>query len=84
VWKEENVTALPVEKTVIYGPVAMPVYEVTGNLDGQPIFLGLLVQNAFRGGFDASTKEVPEGRDDWTWKPDEERAIRWMQELKGL
>lgn len=77
-------TALPVEKTVISGPVAVPVFAVTGNLDGQPIFLGLLVRNTSRGGFDATTKESPEGRDDWTWKDSEERAIRWMQELKGL
>lgn len=79
-------TALPVEKTVISDPLFDAVYEVIGNLDGQPIFLGRMVRNPVRGGFSASTDRYwwPRSWKDGVWKPTEERAIRWMQEHKGL
>lgn len=79
-------SVVPVEQTLLSGPLSDEVVEVVGVMDGQPMFFGRMCANRLRGGYDVSSDPAwwpgngrPQG-----WRPSRERAIRWMQERKGL
>jgi len=62
----------------------VPIYEVIGNLDGTPIFLGRMVRNDRIGGVNTSHQEGALPDRTWTWIPSEEKAVRRMVEHKSL
>lgn len=77
---------IPVKSDVISIPGTPEVHEVTGDLDGNPIFLGRMCANSKHGGLDVSDDPGwwPGVARPETWRPSRVRAILWMEERKGL
>ena len=77
---------VPTSKEIVSPDPSILIYEVTGSVDGVQMFLGRMMPHPKRGGFNTTDEPgaLPNGLSRWFWNKNEDAAIQWMLERKGL